>query len=893
MTPTPPRLALLFVARLLRGPIRAHVLGDLDALFHEQVRRRGIAAARAWYWKQVWRSVRYGFGSRRLPSIPAPGHNAMSLPFDVRLALRSLIRDPKFTIAVVTVLALGVGASSATYSIVRAVLLAPLPYDDPDRLVILWHDIPARDRSNWPLGTHDIADYRAAASLKGVAGVTPANAATILVDGNPTEVQTAAATVNLLDVLGVAPLLGGTFAAIDEAPVAQGSTPPPTRVMISHSLWRSAFGADSDVIGQLVQYPTFGVEVIGVLPPDFRLHLNPATSVVDDIDIWFPWQFDPTFRNTYILSTVARLAPGAGIEQAQAEVDGIVASQFDKYPVYGSAGVETRLEPMLVDLTRGVSSLVWTLFATAAALLAVACTNVAALVLLRISGRRAQLAVQMALGASRSALLRQLAAEAVLLATLGSVAGLGLATFAMRTFIALVPTDVPRLQSATVAGPVVAYGISIAFAITLLASIWATWRGTSARPLESLRQSASSDGHRHRRTQGSLVGAGVALSFTLLIGSAHMVETFVRVQSGDLGFLSEGVVTFKASPANLRSSTAEEHSEYLREFDEWLSTVPGAEVVGAISVLPLSGQPSASAYGTQEAVASGDESAFRVAEGRWVRPGYFEAVRSVLVEGRFINAEDQRSGAPVIVVDDLLAERHWPGQSALGRRIAHRFTSTTGELATAEIVGVVRHQHHYGVVAEDTETIYAASSHLGGNQARTWVVRTADPDSLLASIRNELASIEPETTLAEVQLLDELVKTARAPTRFATTLVAVFGAVGLVLAMAGLQSMLARVVGDRRREIGIRMALGSRPSRVVQLVAAESMLSVAFGLVGGALGGYLLTRYLASTLPEIQATSPAVYVAAAAAFLITASLASTTPLRAVLRVNPLEVTRAE
>lgn len=891
--PAPPRLARFLMALLLGRSTRRCVLGDLHVLFNERVRERGARAGRAWYWTQVLLAVRHGFASAPLASIPTSGWNTMSVLSDVRFALRSLLRDPKFTFAMVTVLALGIGASTATYSIVRAVLLAPLPYDDPDRLVVLWHDIPARDRYNWPLGTHDIADYRGAASLSGVAGVTPANTATILIDGNPTEVQTAAMTINLFDVLGLDPVLGTTFAAVDEIPVAQGAAPPPTRVMISHSLWTSAFGEDPDVVGQLVQYPTFGVEVVGVLPPGFRLHLNPATSAVADIDIWFPWQFDPTFRNTYILSSVARLARGAGIEQAQAEVDGIVASQTDKYPVYGAAGVQTRLELMLVDLTRGVSRLVWTLFATAAALLAVACTNVVGLVLLRISGRREQFAVQMALGASRVALLRQVAAEAIVIAALGSMVGLGLAAFAMRAFVASVPTDVPRLDGAAIAAPAVVYGIAMAATITLLASVWATWGGTSARRLESLRQSSSSGSLRHRRAQFGLVGAGVALSFTLLIGSAHMIETFVRVQGEGLGFVSEGIITFKASPANLRSSTSEEQGEYLRQFGEWLRTVPGADAVGAISVLPLSGQPSASAYAPEEAAASGDDSSFRIAEGRWVRPGYFEAVRAVLLDGRFLNEEDQRSGAPVVVVDDLLAARHWPGQSAIGRRLVHRFASTTGELATAEIIGVVKHQQHYGVAPEDTETIYAASSHLGGNQARIWIVRAADPDSLLASVRNELARTEPETTLTEVRLLGDLVRAARAPTHFATTLVAVFGAVGLILAMAGLQSMLARVAGDRRREIGIRMALGSRSGQVVRLIAADSFVSVVLGLGGGALGGYFLTRYLASTLPEIQATTPVVYVAAAGALLITAALASTAPLRAVLRVSPLEVIRAE
>jgi putative ABC transport system permease protein len=617
--------------------------------------------------------------------------------------------------------------------------------------------------------------------------------------------------------------------------------------------------------------------VVGVLAPGFELLLPPKLNQERSPDIWYSARlaYDIANRKTVFHRVIGRLKEGASLEQVQAEADVVAAEIRKTDTILQNADFQLQLEPLHKCLVAEVRPAILALTGAVIFLLLIACVNMANLLLVRASLRQRELAVRAALGGSWWRLIRQMLAEALLLAGAGTLLGLGLAWFGIRLLLAIAPANLPRLDSIAIDPVVLAYTALIGLAAALIFGIAPALRAARPDVLNILRASGRTGGlGSGQRVRNIVVIAEVALSFVLLIGSGLMIRSFISLQRIELGYDPDNLLTFQLLGSSVRQP--QERASFVRELRGRLEALPGVDSVTAAYPFPLAARFGTLRWGMGEALS--DPSKFQAADWQVVLPGYFEALRTSLIAGRTFTEADNSSERKVVIIDQFLAAKAFPNESAVGKPILTRFL--TPEPEWVEVIGVVGHQRQTALTEPGREQIYFTDGFRGNGFATYWAIRTkGDPALSAEEIRAEVAKFRSNLLVAEMQPMAALVKRAQAGTRFSLLLIGIFAAIASLLAGVGLYGVLSNVVRQRTAEIGVRMALGATPGNIFKLVVGHGLRLSLVGIAGGMVAAFGLTRAMTSILVGVKATDPVTFAGTAVLFLIIAAIDPTIALR--------------
>ncbi|HBB94536.1 MAG TPA: hypothetical protein DC054_04030 [Blastocatellia bacterium] len=827
---------------------------------------------------------------------------------DFAYAFRTLRKSPIFTITVVVTIALAIGASTAIFSVTNGVLLRRLPYRDPERLVLVRGDLQKRNVKDFPLSNADFLDVRNGAknNFEDFAAVQTFRFTLPGLDGTPERVRAAAVSINFFRMMGGSIIAGRDFEESDgtpqqappaapggNGPAANAPPPLPNMVILSNEYFQQRFGGDRSIIGKpLPVAAAFGPApiVVGVLAPDFQLLFPPKANVEQFPSVWIAGRinYDAANRNNVQWRVIGRLKPGASIVQAQAETETIVQKIRDENTIAKTAGQFFQLVPMKQHLVDEVRPAILTFMGAVILLLLIACANVANLMLVRASARERELAVRAALGAGWWQLVRQTLAEAIVIAGLGTIIGAGLAYLGIRTLLAIAPENLPRLNAISIDWRVLAFSVFAGLLSAVLFGVVPAIRTARPNVMQTLRAAGRSGALSAAGLRNAVVVVEVALAFVLLIGSGLMFRTFVNIQRVNLGFEPHGLLTFQLL-GNIGNSP-QELATYKRQLREQLQAIPGVKTVTASFPLPLAGGFSPVRWGGAEA--QNDASKFQAADLQIVLPGYFEAMGTKLLAGRTFTEDDSAPDRNLLIVDQALAAKAFPNESAVGKRILFRVR--TPEAQWGEIIGVVAHQRNTSLVEPGREQLFVTDGYVNHGAASWWALRTdGDPAALASAAREVVRKQGKDTIINELQPMDSRVTKAQAQTRFSLLLIGVFSTIAALLAGVGLYGVLATAVRQRTAEIGVRMALGAAPSRIFRLMVGKGLNLSAIGIAIGVVGAFVLTRVLTSMLVEVKPTDPVTFVSVAALFLFIAVLASWLPAMRAAGLDPTTALRSE
>jgi putative ABC transport system permease protein len=821
------------------------------------------------------------------------------LRMDVMYALRSLRKNPAFSAASIATLALGIGATLAVFTVVNGVLVRPLPYKDPSRISMIW--ITSQDKdgatSDLPLTSgfyndleHDSRSFERMAAFRGWPYSIGA------AGSEPEPVSGARVSASLFDVLGVRPLVGQPFTR--EATLPGG----PHVMLISHSLWQRRFGGDPSVVGKQVSLSGESFTVVGVMPPGFSFprgaELPAAFQFGLRTDVWTPLVFDSTdLRNygTMNLSAVGRLSGAVALREAQSDAAGVMRRFLD------ANAPQLKLSYRLVPLSEQAGSKVkrglLILFGAVLFLLLIACANVASLLVARATSRQRELAVRAALGAGRSRIARQLVTENLVLAAAGGALGIAISYWGTKVMLALVPGSMPRADDIGIdwrvlsAAALVVIVAGVLFGVATAYSV--RWHRLAAE-LHSGGTRTTGDTARRVGRQ-LLVTAEVALSLILLIGAALLTRSFVRLQHVQPGFDASGVLTASAFlPVGGQFNPVRDGPKWataLNQATARLNEIPGVVAAGAVSSLPLSGGFESGGLRitgrAPDPPGQGPSAQYNVISGN-----YFKAAGIHVVAGRVFDTSDDAPGAASIIVNREFVRKYYPSESdALGRTVTPTFTFTSGRQHT--IVGIIETIKQQSLDEDPVAQVYVPQSQMS-YPGLNFVLRVeGDPLAAIPILKRELRAVDPAIRVTDVRTMEDVLDHSLARQRFSMTLIGIFAGCALALAVVGLYGVIALVVGQRTREIGVRLALGARPADVVRMVLADgSRLSIA-GVALGVLGALALTRVLGSLLYDVSTTDTITFVGAALIVLVVSLAAGFAPARRASRVDPTLALRAE
>ena len=829
---------------------------------------------------------------------------------DLSFAARTLRKNPAFTITAVLTIALGVGASTAIFSVVNAVLLRPLPYAHPAQLATIQTDMLARHVINFPIAPGNMPDLLDhATAFENIAAVTSGPATFIGDDGKPEQILAAGVTSNFFTLLGTHIGFGRNFVASDGTPppppqVVNGQRVPPNpadlppaMTILSHGFWQRRFGSDSSVIGKTVQLLGGPATIVGVAPADLRLEfVSGIGNNIQQPDVYSVLRIDwsTASRINVFLRVIGRLKPGASLGPARAQLAALTTDLQAKLPILKGANAVWRAEPMQADVVKDVRPAILALMGAVIFVLLIACANVANLLLVRASARERELAVRSALGGSRSVLIGQMLAESLVLAGAGALLGLAFAKLGIDLLLSIAPSNLPRVDDVSIDLRVLGFTGVIAFASALIFGMLPAWRASRPNLGQTLRAGGRSPGlHSGKYLRQGVVIAEVALSFVLLIGSGLMLRSFMVLEQVDPGFDPKGILTFTAF--NARARTAVERQAFSSTLAKRLSEIPGVTAVTAASPLPLDGQDFNLRWGPP--AAAENPSLFQQAAVHFVLPGYFEAMKTKLIAGRAFTQTDNDTTTTAIVIDNLLAAKAFPGQSpqsVIGKQLLARIV--TPEAQNYQIIGVVEHERHLGLATPGREGAFVVDGTTGFGAASRWAVRTnGDPTRLIPAARAALAQVNGLVPMGEVKPMSDYVDRAMAPTRFSLVLIAIFGVVAAVLAAVGLYGVLSTTVRQRTAEIGVRMAFGATNESIFRLMIGQGLMLSAVGIGVGVAAALALTGVMekASMLISIKPNDPITYAAIAVLFVLIASLASWVPARRAASLDPNAALREE
>lgn len=803
---------------------------------------------------------------------------------DVRYGARSLAARPGFTAAAAIALALGLGANTALFSVANAVLLRPLAYASPERLTVILHQgrnpVAPANFLDWQRDARSFAGMGAAEYWEPNVGAGDA----------PERAVALRVTSDIIPLLGVSPRLGRAF-------VAEEDTPGRDHVaVLSHALWQRRFGGDPGIVGRSITLDGEAYTVIGVMPPSFGFAPFWATRA----QLWVPLALGSraASRVGNSLRVFARLAPGTTLEQARAEMSTITARLEREYP---GTNREVVVMPLRERVVGDVRPAVVVLLGAVTLVLLIACANVAHMLLARAAGRQREMAVRTALGATRRRLVRQLLVESGMLALLGGALGLLLAIGAIRAVVAFGPADVPRLG--TVAIDMRALGFLCVVSLVTGIGFGLVPALRAAGTGDALRDAArgSTEGRAHGRVRGALVASELAVAVIVLVAAGLMIRSMVALQAIDPGFDPRNVLSVVVSVAGAREEAPALRAPFYQQLVERVRATPGVIDASAINHLPLGGDLWGRSFFVEgrPLPPAGDEPG---ATYRVVLPGYFGTMRIPLLEGRDLTASDRRGADQVVVINEFMARRYWPGQSAIGKRLTIDDPRANDQPAWLTVVGVVKNDVRGEWIDGPAEEMFLPylqrpDTYEGVSPPRTYltlVVRTTgDPVALAGPLRAAVSSLDPAVTVADVRSMEQVVAEATARPRFYVLLLGAFAAVALALSAVGIYGVMSHVVSRRTHEIGIRMALGARPTDALALVIGQSMGVAVLGVVVGMVGALALTRLMATLLYGVRPTDPVTFAAAPLVLLMAALAASWLPARRATRIDPLEALRAE
>jgi predicted permease len=800
---------------------------------------------------------------------------------DLRYGVRMLAKKPAFTIVVVAALAIGIGANTAIFSVVNSILLRPLPYPDPDRLVIVWMD---NARLNVDQDIHSYANYadyrdqnQAFEQLATFAGIS----VNLTGVGEPERVIGLTASRSLFDVAGVDPVIGRTFSPDEEVP-GQDRV-----VVLGYGLWQRRFGGEPGILGQEVSLSDVKRTVIGVMPRGFMFPHRDAD------EFWVPLAPDANRRNSrygFGYYVVGRLKEGITLEQAKADMGAIAAHLTEQFPQLEGYGVN--LVPLHQQIVGKVRPALLVLLGTVAFVLLMACANVANLLLARGAAREREIAIRSALGAGRLRLIRQLLTESVLISVLGGAAGLLLANWGLKALVALSPEDIPRRDQIGIDLRVLGFTLLISLLTGLVFGLVPALQASRLDLNESLKEGGrgTSGGGHSRRLRSALVVFEVAVSCVLLVGAGLMIRSFMRLQKVDLGFNPAHLLAmnFQLSRSKYQGRQS---AEFFRQLCERVESLPGVESAGGITAVFIEGLPNSSGF-TIEGRPPLPTAEQTEAPTDFVTPSYFRTMGIPLLKGRELSEQDGPDSQRVVIINNTFARRFWPSEEPLGRRFKFGDPDSTAPWLT--IVGIVGDMRRTGFDSEVRCEAFMPYTQRQFNIFMELVVRTAsDPRAIVGPVREMVASIDPNQPISHVRTMDQVLGGMIAQRRLNTLLFALFGVVALVLSGVGVYGIISYSVTQRTHEIGIRMALGAGRGEVLKLVVGNGMTLVGVGIGIGLISAAVLTRLMGTLLYGVSATDPVTFALISAILGTVALAACLVPARRATKVDPMIALRYE
>ncbi|MFL6277890.1 MAG: ABC transporter permease [Blastocatellia bacterium] len=806
---------------------------------------------------------------------------------DLRFAIRTLLKKPGFTFVLVLALALGIGANTAIFSVVNAVLLRPLPYKQADRLVWIWGTDPKDDIDHEVASPPDYNDWKTQGQSFEEMGAFANTRLTLTGSGEPERYDGAFVTDGFFEVLGVPAARGRTFTPDEDKPNG------PRVIILSHGLWQRRFGGDPNVIGQSITINGNPFTVVGVMPAHFK-HPRPESN--RNAEMWLPLQIDyaKAGRRSDSLGVIARLKPGLAIEQARAEMTTIAAQLEQQYPASNS-GWGTIVVPLHERFVGNVRPVLVVLLGAVGFLLLIACANVANLLLARAAARQKEMAIRTALGARRWRIVRQLLTESVLLAVVGGALGLLLALWGVEALVALAPGNIPRLNEVSLDARVLLFTFGVTLLTGVLFGLFPALQAANPNLNETLKEGGrgTTEGGRGGRARRILVVAEVALALVPLIGAGLMVKSFIRLQEVKPGFDPDRVLAVEVYLPRTTYKEGEQATAFYQQLLSRVQNLPGVEDAGAIDTLPLSGGGNVLAFYVEGHVPQPTDKT-PDAEARIVTPGYFQTMSIPLLRGRYLSEQDGPKTPRAFVINDTLARRYFGNEDPIGKRM------NLGDEKDSDwytVVGIVQDTRQEGLEAEPYPQMYASNTQEA-RRSMVLVARTAgDPAKMLPSIRSTVAEMDSTLALNNARTMTQVVSESIARPRFNMLLMSLFAVVALLLAGVGIYGVMAYSVSQRTHEIGVRMALGASTADVLRMVVRQGMGLTLLGVGIGLAGAFVITRLIASLLSgllfQVGAHDPLTFAGIALLLALVALAACLIPARRATKVDPMVALRYE
>ncbi|HLL74582.1 MAG TPA: ABC transporter permease [Pyrinomonadaceae bacterium] len=806
---------------------------------------------------------------------------------DARYAVRVLLKNPGFTAVAVVALALGIGANSAIFSVVNTVLLRPLPYKDPERLVTVWEE---NAKAGFPRDTPAVANYidwrDQNQVFEGMAAIAD-QSFNLTGVGEPERLTGRLVSASLFPLLGVEPQLGRAFLPQEDAPGANKV------VVIGHGLWQRRFGGDPKIVGRQINLNGENHEVVGVMPAHFQFP-DPKDEV------WAPIAFtqqQAANRGSHYLQVVARMKPNVSVGQAQAEMTAIAARLRQQYPEQ-NADLGATVVPLQEHLVGDIRPALLVLLGAVGFVLLVACANVANLLLARAAVRQKEIAVRIALGASRLRLVRQFLTESVLLAALGGAVGLLLAVWGVGLLKTFIPENISQVRSIALDARVLGFTLLVSLLTGLVFGLAPALQASKFNLNETLKEGGrdSAQGSRGNRVRAALVVAEVAVSLVLLIGAGLLMNSFMRLRSVDPGFSADNLLTMSVVLPRNKYPDSQRRAAFYDEMVSRVEALPGVKSAAVTNWIPLVRQGDSTGFSIEgRPDPAPGEGRRNVVVTRAVHPHYFRAMGIQLLQGRALDERDRADAPNVAVISETMARRHFPGEDPLGKRITPGDATSTNPDDWVTIVGVARDVRQVELAAEPKPQMYVPYAQGWSIFAPRYLLvsTSVEPMSLASAVRGAVWSIDRDQPVSDVRTMEEVLSASLARQRFSTLLLGVFGSVALLLAAVGIYGVMSYSVAQRTHEIGVRMALGAQRGDVLKLAVGQGLKLILVGVGIGLVAAFALTRVMESLLFGISATDPLTFVAIPVVLVFAGLLASFVPARRATKVDPMIALRYE
>ncbi len=804
---------------------------------------------------------------------------------DIRFGARMLLKSPTMTVIALLALTLGIGANTAIFSVVNAVLLRTFPYSEPEQLALVWEKRQGGRTDQNVINLGNFSDWKEQNQVFSDMAMFFDRTFNLTSDGEPEEVPTQFASTNLFSVLGTNAALGRTFTADD------GREGQPRIAIISYGLWQRRFGGDSNIVGRQITLNERPTTIIGVMPANFGWHIQRGTQASKPADIWVPFEITNELRQRRgrFASAVARLKPGVSMDQAKQEMNTIAARLVQQYPEFNTNwGVN--VVPLRTQFTGEIRRPLLILLGAVGFVLLIACANVANLLLARASSRRKEIAVRAGLGASRLRIARQLLTESVMLSLAGGTLGVLVAWWGTKALVALSPPALIDLKSVSVSLPVLAFTLGLSLLTGIVFGLVPALEATRFNLHDSLKEGGKNVGgsSSSHRVRSLFVVAQVAMALVLLVGAGLLMKSFNRLQSVDPGFNPNNLLTMRVTLPFAKYEAEPKRIEFFQRALEQMRSIPGVEAVGAINTAPFTGL-----YPGTNVEVDG----LKLPEGQELHTGvgvtdanYFQTMQIPLLRGRLYTAQEATEMRHVVVVNETFVRKNLAGKEPLGRQLTIYMKD---ENVPTEIIGVVADHKHLGLDLAIEPMIYWPHPELVYT-GMTLMLRTrGDAASVAPAARNVIRTLDPLQPIGEVSTMETLMSTSVARSRFSASLLAVFSIVALVMAVVGIYGVMSYSVLQRTHEIGVRMALGAQRFDVLKLVVMKGIVLGVVGVAAGLAASFALTRLISTLLFEVTTTDAATFAAVSVGLFLVTLIACYVPARRATRVDPLKALRYE